>query len=610
METAEPARSRLLLSRRGLLRAGGGGLLIGVALPLLEACTPAIPLVPTAGPASAVPTTVAAKPALAPTTGASGAVVTTVPAKPASAIPGYFAVTSGPKPDFASSGPQYEDGFINYPRPNPKSLLKEPPGLGSEIKVFSQARGVGSTIPPTPFDSNPAWQEVNKQLNANVQFTTAPSNDYNTKLAAIMAGNELPDIVNFPGGLGTTNATATSSTRGLPSFLQTRMADLTPFLAGDAIKEYPNLAAIPTAAWKNSGCIYNGQILMWPVQRYRPFAMLFRNVDMWDKELGSGFLPQNADDFKRALLQINRPREGHYGVVGVNITYNLQVFGATFGAPNGWSLDSGGKLTKDIETPQFKEAVAFLRDLVTAGVYVPDSITGPSGPAAITPFAQGKGALIPYTFGVNWTTLWVTCQAAQPQVNFLPLGLFPAHDGGKLGHYLSPGFIVTNAMKKGPPERIKEMLRIIDWLAAPFGSQEDLLLTFGIEGIDYNVDARGLPVQTERGPADSQSVPWQYIVQHNQVMFFPGYADYAKLAYEAEHVLIPAGIDDPTWGLDSPTYGSLGAPITQSVNDTLTDIVVGRREMSEYDTMVADWRSKGGDQIRNELERAVAAAAA
>jgi putative aldouronate transport system substrate-binding protein len=349
---------------------------------------------------------------------------------------------------------------------------------------------------------------------------------------------------------------------------------------------------------------------MWPVQRYRPFAMLFRNLDMWDKELGSGFLPRNADDFKRALLQINRPRESRYGIVGVNITYNLQVFGATFGAPNGWSLDSRGKLTRDIETPQFKEAVAFLRDLVTAGVYVPDSITGPSGPAAITPFAQGKGALIPYTFGVNWTTLWVTCQAAQPQVNFLPLGLFPARDGGRLGHYLSPGFIVTNAMKKAPPERIKEMLRIIDWLAAPFGSQEDLLLTFGIEGTDYNVDARGLPVQTERGPADSQSVPWQYIVQHNQVMFFPGYADYAKLAYEAEHVLIPAGIDDPTWGLDSPTYGSLGAPITQTVNDTLTDIVVGRREMSEYDSMVADWQSRGGNQVRSELEQAVAAAAA
>ncbi len=594
-ENSAPPAVASTLSRRGLLRVGAGGVAFGFALPLLAACTPAAP-----SPSST---------ALAGGSAAATAAPTAAkPVRAASILPAYVPVSSGPKPDFLSDGPHYQEGFLTYPRPNTRSWLKDPPGLGGEVKVFSQARGVGSTIPPTPLDHNPAWQEVNRQLNANVQFTTAPSADYNTKLAAIMAGSELPDIVNFPGGLGTTNATATASTRGLPAFLQTRMADLTPYLAGDAIKEYPNLAAIPTAAWKNSGSVYNGQILMWPVQRYRPFAMLFRNTDVWDKELGSGYAPTNADDFKRALVQINRPRDGRYGIVGVNVTYNLQVFGATFGAPNGWALDSGGKLTKDIETPQFKEAVAFLRDLVAAGLYVPDSITGPSGPAAMTPFAQGKGALIPYTFGVNWTTLWVTCQAAKPPVNFLPLSLFPAHDGGNTGHYLSPGFIVTNAMKKAPPERIKELLHIIDWLAAPFGSQEDLLLTFGIEGGDYSLDANGLPVQTDRGPADSQSVPWQYIVQHNQVMYFPGYADYARLAYDAEHMLIPAGIDDPTWGLDSPTYGASGAPLTQTVNDTLTDIIVGRRELSEYDAMVSAWQSRGGNQIRSELEQAIATA--
>src|SRR5205823_12827067 len=35
----------------------------------------------------------------------------------------------------------------------------------------------------------------------------------------------------------------------LESFLQAACADLTPYLSGDAVKEYPNLANFPTTAW-------------------------------------------------------------------------------------------------------------------------------------------------------------------------------------------------------------------------------------------------------------------------------------------------------------------------------------------------------------------------
>ena len=54
------------------------------------------------------------------------------------------------------------------------------------------------------------------------------------------------------------------------AFLEHSMADLTPYLGGDAVKDYPFLAAIPTFAWKNSGCVYNGKLYMWPLERYLP----------------------------------------------------------------------------------------------------------------------------------------------------------------------------------------------------------------------------------------------------------------------------------------------------------------------------------------------------
>ena len=48
-------------------------------------------------------------------------------------------------------------------------------------------------------------------------------------------------------------------------------------------------------------------------------------------------------------------------------------------------------------------------------------------------------------------------------------------------------------LKQAPPDRFKEQLRILDWVASPFGSQEDLLLTTGVQGRDYSIGADGNP---------------------------------------------------------------------------------------------------------------------
>jgi putative aldouronate transport system substrate-binding protein len=112
-----------------------------------------------------------------------------------SALPNYLPLQGGPKPDYASAGQQYEDGWDNYPSPPVKSWTKAPPGTGSTINVLGQA----FNPPATPYDQNPAWQEVKKRLNANVQFTVVPIADYPAKLGTTMASDDLPDLMLFPG---------------------------------------------------------------------------------------------------------------------------------------------------------------------------------------------------------------------------------------------------------------------------------------------------------------------------------------------------------------------------------------------------------------------------
>ena len=48
--------------------------------------------------------------------------------------------------------------------------------------------------------------------------------------------------------------------------------------------------------------------------------------------------------------------------------YYIYFFAAMFGAPNNWGLDASGKLVKDIETPQYKEAMVYVRDLIVVGL--------------------------------------------------------------------------------------------------------------------------------------------------------------------------------------------------------------------------------------------------
>jgi putative aldouronate transport system substrate-binding protein len=66
-----------------------------------------------------------------------------------------------------------------------------------------------------------------------------------------------------------------------------------------------------------------------------------------------------------------------------------------------------------------------------------------------------------------------------------------------------------------------------------------------------------------------------------------------------------AGVDDPTVGLYSPTDCARSPSLNQALYDGVTDIVLGRRPLSDYDQLVADWRSGGGEQIRAEYAQAL-----
>jgi len=239
----------------------------------------------------------------------------------------------------------------------------------------------------------------------------------------------------------------------------------------------------------------------------------------------------------------------------------------------------------------------------------PDSQTTASQTAYRDMFVAGKIATAVQAFGNNWFDVYSKGQKADPRVDFALVNPFPAQAGTKAVTYLGAGYNSLAAVKPGSPDRIKEILRVMNWLAAPFGSQEDLLLTNGIAGTHYNLDASANPIATQAWNADVNNVPWRYVVQHPQVIYYAGAADFIKLEYAAEQVLIPPGLADPTLGLPSPTNDAKGVKLSLAVNDAVGDIVAGRRPLADYDQVVKDWQSNGGEQIRAEFQQQLAARA-
>ena len=171
---------------------------------------------------------------------------------------------------------------------------------------------------------------------------------------------------------------------------------------------------------------------------------------------------------------------------------------------------------------------------------------------------------------------------AQSAGNVTAVSPFAAHDGAKPVHYLRPGYIASNMLKKAPPERSKEVLRIMNWLAAPFGSAEDLLLTVGVKDVDYTLDSAGNALPTDRSNADANLVNWKYHVQHPQVAYATG----CRATPNSPRIMrrLPfRRYSGPVWGMVSSTWEKRGVSLNQTVLDGLTDIVASRRPLSDLE---------------------------
>jgi putative aldouronate transport system substrate-binding protein len=501
----------------------------------------------------------------------------------------------GPAPDLAGTAEGVQPAYISYPKEPIKSVAT-PPLKGGEASGFTNT----VSAPPLPVEQNASWQEVNKQLGGPLKLTVVSSADYAAKLNTLIAGEDLPDMVYV-------NQGGPNPLPNLLTFLQAKMMDLTPFLAGDAVKDYPNLANIPPYNWKGPGTFYSGQIWGVPIPRPVIATALMAHEEMLEQ---AGLeMPKSADDFKRILTTLTRPQANVYGMGSqATAAFNVSnVFAQMFGAPNNWRVESSGKLVKNYETEEFKTGVGYARDLYQAGVFHPDSHTN-TNTLADQGFTGGKFAFFNSTWTGFSTVFWPQAIRFNPASRLRPVAPFAADGSGTTQFYLGPGNFGNTYLRKTTPERTRELLGVLNYLAAPFGTQEQMLLSFGLPGTDYNLDPTGNPASTPEGFA-TKPVPWRFLTQYPNVLYNSvNSAEFARVAHAGEQAMLASAIQDPTLTLYSPTFANRNANIQTDFLLFMTDIVVGRRPLSEFEEGLTAWRNAGGDKIRDEFQQALAQA--
>lgn len=545
------------INRRALFRLGAGVGLGVAAAPLLAAC-------------------------------GDGGTTAKAEAKSASLLPHSAVRNIGLKPDLAGTAAGVPQAFFSYPakplRATKGTPLKGAKAISATMETFSP--------PPPSRGKNVAWQEIEKLLGARVNITGVPSDDYSTKFSTMVASDSLPDLFMYPESGGVDNKAA---------FLQAKCADLTPHLAGDAIKDYPNLAAIPEAAWQ--GAIFGGKLYGIPIARSGTGGAGFYRHDLFE-EVGVTSLDQitDLDRFVEVCKELTRPKKDQYAIIAGVTT----VLAMSAGAPASWRLDEKtGKFTSDLETPEYRKAVETARELYKAGCFYPGTLqmSGAQKAQYTDMFKNGKGAYV-YDGMPSYLAPGVGYVATMKAINkkFDPRPFVPV--GKDAVTWMDNVALQNTHITKAFGDRVKEILRFADFAASPFGSLEYTLINYGVEGKDFTRDAKGNPALTKRGTQDV-TVPWKMAASAVPAVFSADSEDGVRHVHDAFTKMIPMMVPDATLRYSSPTWDSKGyGSLSTLKGDVIKDIVAGRKPMSAYDQLVKDYLAKGGEKARGEFEEA------
>ena len=488
--------------------------------------------------------------------------------------PPTYVPYAGVEPDLSEQEGRTSNGFFAYPA-DPQRYSTTTPGDGRPIAAMVPT---AFAIPPT-MNQNQFWQELNERLGSELQITATPSAEYDARFATTVAGDSLPDFFYV------------GSTQSLPQFMAAKAADLTDHLAGDAINDYPALANLPTASWRE--CIFEGRIRAIPIQRglmAQP-AVLVR-ADLL-AERGVSETPASFEDLATLSSQLTGGNTWAWG------SFPLGYVRSMLDIPSFWVID-GEEFGASLQDERHQDALEAVRRLQEAGTINPDAAVAPSSTLKDW-FGAGTSILHNDSF-VAWFSLYNQYSTVEGlQIQAYPVIGF---DGGIGTQMINKPNVGITAISAESADRVETLLKVADYHAAPFGTEEYLFIHYGIEGTHYDLDGTD-PTVTER--ASDINIGSIYISDASRVIYSAKRQETVQAAWDWQLAVSEKSFVDPTSGLYSETASQKLVSLRTNLQNAETDIILGRRAVSDWPAAVEEFMSGGGNQILDEYKAAHAA---
>lgn len=483
----------------------------------------------------------------------------------------------GVTPDIPPPNEYCIPGFLRFPDP-PVAGVQEKPGDGTHtVTGFTQT---SISVAP-PMDQNHWWRNLNEQMGITFDLQWLKGADYVSKVQTLIAGDDLPDVIALP------------RLPRMDQVLESKFLDITEYVAGDAIAEYPMLASLPTSTWQAAS--YHGSIY----GLTRSFVPItFRLEARTDTFEQLGVRPEfnSGEEFLALCREITDPKADRFAMSKPKARFIRSMFVL----PNEWeSTDQGFR--HEIESPRYMEYLEFVANMWKEGLFHPKSFQNPS---RMTMF-QKPSFLLYEVGGPGFTRAMPLYRPAAPTLTVKPVVVPLLEGGGNAPARVMNGGDTHFALRGDlEPNQVKRVLRLLNFTASHFGTEEFLTVQYGKEGYNYELDSDGQPVANERGQKELFPITlFPGALVHHYAPDFPEVVK-NECAYEAEasqKVILNAAA-----GLFSATASQKQAQLDKHIDAALGAVIQGHKKVSEWPDVVKTWAAKGGDQIRKEYEEASA----
>mgnify|MGYP001214715079 FL=1 len=463
------------------------------------------------------------------------------------------------------------DGFTSYPD-TLITAVPEPLGRGGHYTAMTPMWG---PIPPG-LGNNSFFDHVNGRMGATVEFNFQDGNTIIDKMNAVVAGRDVADITMFPDWV----------INLVPQFNRAvgeLFEDLTPLLAGDSAAAYPMLANLDGDAWRWN--VFNGRLqgVPWPSEPFGNWVLYRRDLL---EEYGIE-PPSSPDDLFAIGEEINDPDNNRWAFGDFTLSIR-QIFGA----PKQWRHE-GGELIHMFETDEWRAGVEYMRKVFDAGLVHPDIVAKADNSKELL----NSGQIVFNQDGIGaWHEAYMQMLGDDPEFRLDLMPVFGAGGEDPVMHRNDPSSQSVFVRKGMEPEEVEEILGILDFCAAPFGTREYMDYRYGKEGVHHELDDNGAPQLTDLGNSEVND-GYYFLSGRPPAVTESQYPDFVQWKCDWYNHAARFAEEDPFAGIRIQRPERFSAAETP-MTDKVEDIIRGREDLGALDRAIADWRRDGGDEGR------------